>query len=143
MAADSGGGNVINWVKTVLAGCDTDEAFFRQAGRAEAGCQGLGFELSGDASRGAWRNAGFHHSPADFARSVLECLTRRLVRLFHQLGRPTTAAPILVSGGGSANPIWMRMLAEALGARLRVIEAPPFVGAARMVLAGPRDRVKS
>ncbi|MCW5554341.1 MAG: hypothetical protein KIS67_19550, partial [Verrucomicrobiae bacterium] len=86
MAADSCGGSVINWAKTVIAGCETDEQFFAHAAQSPPGCRGLEFDPDGGHGLGGWKNIGLHHTSADFARSVLECLTRRMSALVRQLG---------------------------------------------------------
>ncbi|HYE74037.1 MAG TPA: FGGY family carbohydrate kinase, partial [Blastocatellia bacterium] len=46
MMADSCGGSLVNWTKTILSNCETDEAFFSQAAKALKGSQGLIFEYS-------------------------------------------------------------------------------------------------
>jgi sugar (pentulose or hexulose) kinase len=141
MAAESCGGSVINWAKTILAGCETDEMFFKQAAQSPPGCRGLRFELSCDQSRGHWSNIGFHHSPSDFARSVLESLARRMSELIRQLAGRVERTPVLVAGGGSHHPLWVRILSETLAAKVKATDGRPLVGAARMAwktLAGIR-----
>lgn len=132
MAADSCGGSVINWAKTVIAGCETDKDFFALAAKSSPGCRGLAFAPNVDDSKGDWNNLGFHHTPADFARSVLECLTRRMSGLVRQLGVRLERMPVFVAGGGSENPLWVRMLSDTLGVKLKIAEGRPCVGAARM-----------
>lgn len=127
MAADSWGGNLVNWAETVLAGCATDEDFFAQAARAPAGCRGLVF----DPDRGEWRGLGLQHTTADLARSVLEALCARMVRLVRQ-GGFTTSRKFVVAGGGGSQPLWRVILAAELGASLRPTRANPLWGAARL-----------
>jgi xylulokinase len=132
MAADPFGGNLVNWAESVLRDCTTDARFFKQAAAAPPGCSGLVFAPGGEGRSGAWRNLGLHHTPADFARSVIECLARRMVRLVQRLPAPPDRAPVLAAGGGCKSPLWVRVLAETLGQPVTVTAAPPVVGAARM-----------
>jgi sugar (pentulose or hexulose) kinase len=134
MAADSCGGSIINWAKTILAGCETDKKFFNLAARSPSGCRGLKFEPNCHESQGIWRHIGLHHTSADFARSVLESLTHRLSEMIQQLGVRLDRTQVLVAGGGSENPLWIRILSETLGVRLKVTEGRPVVGAGRMAL---------
>jgi len=134
MAADSYGGNVINWAKTILAGCKTDAQFFRLASQSPPGCRGLTYALDCSSGGTSWMNASFHHKPGDFARSVLESLARRMSELIRQLGVQTDQTAVLVAGGGSENPAWVRILSEMLGVKLEATEGRPCVGAARMAL---------
>jgi len=141
MAADSCGGSIVNWAKTVIAGCETDTAFFREAARAPRGCRGLVFEASLDTGTGSWQNLGLHHTPADLARSVLDSLAARLAGLVRGLGVPAAGRRFRVAGGGSARPLWRRIVADALNARLTVTAANPLKGAARMAARpGLEDR---
>lgn len=134
MAADGNGGNVINWAQTVLAGCGTAERFFQLAGQAQPGCQGLVFDASCDTGKGAWSHIGLHHTPADFARSVVESLARRIATMVSDLGVRADKTRVLVAGGGSKSPVWVRILSETLGARIKVAQGHPHIGAARMAL---------
>jgi hypothetical protein len=49
-----------------------------QAATSERGSCGLVFELGLDSGTGVWGNIGLHHTPADFARSVVEALSNRM-----------------------------------------------------------------
>jgi len=135
LAVAAGGGSVVNWGETVLAGCATDEEFFRQAASSPPDCNGLVFEPHLDAARGAWRNVGLHHAPADFARSMLEALTAQFAATIRKTGIAPAAAPLLVAGGGSRQPFWVGLLARALDRPLRATRASPLRGAARMARA--------
>ncbi|MCX7428644.1 MAG: FGGY-family carbohydrate kinase [Planctomycetia bacterium] len=132
MAADSCGGSIINWAKTVLAGCETDEAFFAAAGRAEPGCGGLAFEAELPSGHGAWRNIGFEHRPAEFARAVVECLAGCMARMIAALDVDLTKTKVLAAGGGSRSEVWVSILSEKLGRPILATEADPAAGAARM-----------
>lgn len=132
MAADSCGGNLVNWARTVMAGCPTDNAFFAAASRAPAGCHGLRFHIGETAADSRWEGIGLHHSAGDFARSILEALTQRMALLVRQVVRHPEGCPILLAGGGSRQAVWRTMLSEAIGTRIRAIEPDPMAGAARM-----------
>ena len=127
MAADGCGANLTNWAETVLAGCATHDEFFAQAARATAGCHGLSY----DADRGAWVNLGLHHTSADMARAILECLTWRMAGMLAQIGG-SRRQRLLVAGGGSQRPVWREILSAAVGGRLTRTEVSPLIGAARM-----------
>jgi sugar (pentulose or hexulose) kinase len=132
LAVDGCGGNVINWARTVLSGCDSEEKFFGAAARSVPGCRGLVFEPALDSGTGAWRNLGLHHTPADLARSVVEALSRRLAGLVRDLGVDPRRRRVLVSGGGSRSALFLRTVSEALGAPVRATSAGPLLGAARL-----------
>jgi len=135
MAADSCGGNVINWARSILPGCETDSAFFARVDSAEPGCRGLVFDAELPSDAGAWRNVAFHHTPAEFARSVVEGLARRMADMVRRLNVDPSAGEILVAGGGSRSATWVKLLADALGTPLVPTEADSLWGAARMALA--------
>ena len=132
MAADSVGGSVLNWAKTVLSGCESDETFFSQAAAAPSGSRGLVFDAELAGSAGTWKNIGLHHTPSDLARSVVEGLSRRLADLVEQLGVPVAQTRFLAGGGGSRSPLWLEILGELLGAPLERTDANPLLGAAMM-----------
>ena len=135
MAADGCGGGLINWARTVLSGCETDEAFFAEVDSAEPGCRGLVFDAELPADGGAWRNIGLHHTPAQFARSIVESLVKRMGAMVRRLNVEQSGGEVLVAGGGSRSATWVGILCEELGVRLAVTEADPLRGAARMALA--------
>jgi len=134
MAADSFGGNLVTWLQGFLSGCETDSAFFSHVDTAEPGCRGLVFDVELPRGEGAWRNIGLHHASADLARSVVECLARRMAAMVRRLGVDLPAGKTLVAGGGSRSTTWVRILSEELHAPLTVTEADPLRGAARMAL---------
>jgi len=137
LAVDGCGGNIINWAQTVLAGCGNDERFFAQAAKSDRGCHGLVFEPALDSGTGVWRSIGLHHTPADFARSVIEALSRRMATMVKDLGVNPRRHTILAAGGGSQNPLFVRTVSEMLGAPVRVTTASPLIGAARMAVISP------
>jgi sugar (pentulose or hexulose) kinase len=132
MAADNCGGNIVTWAKTVLAGGDDVSDFFREAARSPRGAHGLEFDASLDVERGGWGQLGLHHTRADLARAVLESLSRRMAKLVDAVGGVAKGETALAAGGGSEQPVWRQCVAEALGVRLKMTEARPLLGAARM-----------
>jgi sugar (pentulose or hexulose) kinase len=133
LVADSVGGSVINWAKTVIPGATTDDAFFALAEQAAPGCHGLVFDADLASSVGAWRQLGFHHQPADLARAVVEGLSRRLAGLIGALRLEPPPRQYLVAGGGSKSVLWRTILAQELGgAELVPTAANPLLGAARL-----------
>lgn len=132
MAADSCGGNVVNWAETVLAGCHEDEGFFQAAQAAPRGCHGLVFDAALASGQGGWTNLDFHHTRSDLARSILEALSRRLADLVGKLDLPLKGRVILAAGGGSRQPLWRNIVSDTLGVRLVATKANPLLGAARM-----------
>jgi sugar (pentulose or hexulose) kinase len=132
LAVDGCGGNIINWAQTVLLGCDSDEKFFAEAAKSDRGCHGLVFEPDLGGGAGVWRNIGLHHTPADFARSVIEALSGRLAAMVSDLDVDPRRHKILVAGGGSQNALFVRTVSKKLGVPVRVTTAGPLIGAARM-----------
>lgn len=129
MAADSAGGNIVNWAQTILHNCTDDAAFFAAAAR---GRYDLVFDASLDSSNGSWTGIGFHHTSADLARSILFTLCRRMATMIRNLRIPLSSHKILVIGGGSRQPIWIKLLSEALGSDIETLNVSALCGAARM-----------
>jgi xylulokinase len=132
MAVDSCGGRAVNWAKTVLSGCDTDEKFSAAAATAPAGCHGVVFEPEFPDGRGRWNRTDA--DSADKARAVIESLCRRMKILLGSIGPRSESDHILVAGGGSGSQVWMRILRETLGVRLAVAEGSSLTGAASLAL---------
>jgi len=133
MAADSCGGDLVNWACTVLAGCSDPRAFFEKAEQAEARCKGLTFEASVSGSAGSWQGIGFQHGVPEFSRAVLEALVERMDEMFQRLEvSSSSSAPVLVAGGGSQSSLWRQLLRDKLGRDLTPTSAQPALGAARM-----------
>ena len=137
MIADSCGGSVVNWARTLLVGGSGYDEFFASAAAAPPRCEGLVFDADVPGGAGQWRNIGLHHTPAHFARSVLESLADRLAGMVRELVGTTSGWTFLAAGGGSRQPVWLRIVEEKLQGEVRAIEAEPLLGAARMA----RDRV--
>ena len=131
LAADEYGGSTINWAKTVLAECSTDEAFALAAGTAPAGSDGLVFSATAAGGGGAWHNEAARHDDSHRARSILEYLSRRMLNMLDEL-TSIGSRPLYVAGGGSRCTPWVDILSELLGKNLQVTQASPTLGAARM-----------
>ena len=132
LGADSCGGAIVNWAQKILAECATNETFFQKVAESPSGCRGLIFEANLPEQAGAWHKFGMHHTTADFARAVVECLCKRMAEMLQLLGVDPSAAPVLVAGGGSRSPVWVDILAETLKTTVSRTDADPLTGAARM-----------
>ncbi len=132
MAADSCGYNVVNWLRDVLPDCRADADLFELAGTSEHGCGGLVFEADLPDGKGTWRNIGLHHGPAQFARSVVESLSKRMASMIGCLQVDLSRTTVLAAGGGSRHAVWVRILADMLDQPITVTQADPLDGAARM-----------
>ncbi len=132
LAVEAAGGSVVNWARGILAGAGDDEHFFRLAAQAPPGANGLRFTPDLPDGAGGWDGLGLHHGPADLARSVLEALSARIVGLVQALGTDPRRTPVLAAGGGSRQPLWVAMVADALGRTVEPVQADPLAGAARM-----------
>jgi xylulokinase len=132
MAADAFGGNLVNWARTVLAGCGTTDGFDAVAATAPSGCRGVVFEPGdGLAVGGGWRNVGLHHGSGELARAVLETLARRMAHLVCVVC-PGQLHGVRVAGGGARSALWRSILAEQLGIPVVRTDATPLTGAARL-----------
>lgn len=134
LGADSCGGAIVNWAKTVLAGCETNETFFEAVAASPGGARGLLFEANLPEQAGAWHRIGMHHTRGDFARAVIECLCKRMAEMLELLGVDPSSAPVLAAGGGSRSPVWVDILSQTLRTRITTTDADPLTGAARMGL---------
>ena len=132
LGADSCGGAIVNWARKILAGCDTNEAFFQKVAESPSGCRGLAFDANLPEQAGAWHKVGMHHTTADFARAVIESLCKRMAEMLQLLGVDPSTAPVLVAGGGSRSSAWVDILAETLGTTVSRTDADPLAGAARL-----------
>lgn len=132
LTSDSCGGSIVNWAQSILSGCDSPEAFSKLAAAAEPGCRGLTFDAELLSGNGGWHHLGIHHTPSDLARSILEELSHRTVRMVDALGIDGPSSSFFLAGGGSRSDVWRSILSEMLGAPLTVTEVSPLQGAARM-----------
>ncbi len=132
LAADSCGGSIVNWAKTVLPGCSTDAEFFARVAEVQPGCQGLVFDADLPSGQGAWRNLAFCHTAADMARAVIESLVRRMAEMVDAMDLDLSQLTVLAAGGGSRANVWVSILSQTLGCEIETTEADPLRGAARM-----------
>jgi len=142
LANDSCGGNVVDWVRSVLPGCEEQEAFFAQVAKASPGCDGLVFDADLPSENGAWRNIGLHHGIPELARSVVGNISNRVVALVRTLEIDLSGKKVVAAGGGSRSSVWIEMLSEMLDVEIKVIEADPRHGAARMAKIAIAGRCK-
>ena len=135
LAADSCGGSIINWAKTVLRDCRTDAEFFAKVEEAPRGCRGLVFDADLPGENGAWRNLALCHGTAEVARAVIESLARRMADMVAALigvDGNLSEMSVLAAGGGSRSKTWVAILSETLGCPIATTDADPLRGAARM-----------
>lgn len=132
MIVNNRGGNVINWAKTVLAGCDSDDRFFAAAENADEDCGGVVFDCGLKSGDGAWRNLAPHHTPAEMARSVVDSLAEEAAGMLENLQDGNEINRVLAAGGGRFRPLWMNTVARKAGVQVEPTPATPLLGAARM-----------
>ena len=133
LAADTCGAATINWVCSVLPGCETPQALDRLAESASPDCHGVRFLADGPNGTGRWTGTGNPQATtADQARAVFLCLADRMADMLARFSpRPTRA---LVAGGGRHSAIWMDTLEHRLGIPLQPVDhADPARGAFRLV----------
>lgn len=125
-AVDEGGGSLVGWACSVLAGCQEPQRFFALASQAPAGARGVVYAPS------RWEGITTAHGPADLARSVLEYLVAQVAMVVRRVEPDPAGRRILLAGGGSRQPLWLTLLSEALDARLSATDADPLLGAAHL-----------
>ncbi|MEV4259055.1 FGGY-family carbohydrate kinase, partial [Spirillospora sp. NPDC049652] len=131
------GGQVVDWARRLLGMEGDPGALSELAAQAPAGSGGLVFLpylshagervpfLDPDA-RGAFHGLTVDHERPHMARAVLEGLTMVVRDCLAAAGTPATE--LRVSGGGSASPAWLRMMADVTGVPGRM---PAMAGGAR------------
>lgn len=110
------------------------------AASVPAGSAGLVFNpwLSGERSpiqdvkvRGGFLNLGMSHTKAHMLRAVMESIALNLRWCYDSmeadLGRADGTVRML--GGGTKNPVWMQIFADAFGRRIEVIKDTQIAGA--------------
>ena len=132
MTADGCGGGLINWAEQLLAGCATDQAFFAEAARAPAGANGLRFAATPERGGGDWLGGDPGHKPADFARALLETLSRRAAACVDALEVVPPPVQILAGGGAGQRKLLRDLVQQDTGIRVVPTKANPLHGAARM-----------
>ena len=132
MTADGCGGGLINWAEQLLAGCSTDQAFFAEAARSPAGANGLQFAAAPERGGGDWLGGDPGHKPADFARALLETLSRRAAACVGALEVVPPPAHLLAGGGAGQQKMLRDLVQQETGIRVMPTKATPLHGAARM-----------
>lgn len=118
------GGQVIDWACRLLGMDGNPAALSELAERAPAGADGLIFlpylSQAGERvpfldpkARGAFHGLTVEHERHHMARAVLEGLTMVVRDCLAAAGTPATE--LRVSGGGSASPLWLQMMADVTG----------------------------
>jgi xylulokinase/erythritol kinase len=117
------GTEVVEWACRML-GLPNPEDLTELAEQAEPGSKGLlmlpYLSLAGErvpfydpAARGSLHGLSLEHGPAEIARACLEGLAMVIQDcLLVSTARPTE---LRVTGGGSANPLWRRVIADVTG----------------------------
>jgi sugar (pentulose or hexulose) kinase len=123
-AVDDGGGSVVEWACSVLAGCATPRDLFVRAAEAPPGARGARY------AAGRWEGLGPGTGTAELARSILEHLVTETAAVVRRVEPAPGTRKTLVAGGGSREPLWVDLLSRELGAELVVTEADPLRGAA-------------
>lgn len=136
MAVDNAGGSVIGWAKESLPEIDSYERFFELASDAPFDCNGLRFTFNEDLNCGEWLSEKSNHKISDYARSVIEYLCRRMKALITNMGVNLHDISVLCAGGGSNQKIWVDTLSVALNMPIKITEAEPLLGVAKMALQG-------
>ncbi len=137
LGADDFGAGTINWARSLLPGCASEQDFDAAAAAAPADCHGVCFVADGPAGSGRW--TGLDHAAAtvaDQARAVLVTLTDRLGGLLALLNVDVRRQPVVLSGGGSESAPWRDCLRRQLKLDFTLVRAAsPPLGAARMARA--------
>ncbi len=124
-----GGAFFVNYVVDTFAGGRADATVFR---RLEAGASALPVGSEGllvcpyiagcmdphwnPGARATVTGLGAHHTTAHLYRAALEALTLEAARAIHAMRDAGVATDeVLVIGGGADSPLWLRMIADAVG----------------------------
>lgn len=118
-------------------------AIDKMAETVPAGCDGLTFlpYLCGStmpkynpAARGSFTGLTPEHTPAHFARSIMEAVACTLQSNLLHLGLPIRE--IRVMGGGAKSPLWCRMKADLTGKTLITLKEKETACLGSAILAG-------
>lgn len=135
------------WYRDALARDVSFEALTSEAAEAPAGCDGLTFlpYLSGERTphadpfaRGAFVGLTQVHNRSHLTRAVLEgvaCGLRDNLDLLLKSGIEPPKS-IRVSGGGTRSPLWLRIIANAVGVPLVTVESREGAALGAAMLAG-------
>ncbi|MCL4544777.1 MAG: FGGY family carbohydrate kinase [Chloroflexi bacterium] len=145
-----GSGGLINWILDTVYGCDEERPYamaFREAEAIPVGCDGLLClpHLRGSRvphhdlqSRAAFVGLVDGHTRAHLVRSALEALSLWLRSTLEVLESvlPTSIGSVVVIGGATRSPLWIRIKADATRRRLRIPDVPEAVALGAALLAG-------
>jgi ribulose kinase len=140
-------GSVIAWFKRHFAPETSFEALNEEAGRLPPGSEGLlaldHFQgnrtpYTDARSRGALTGLTLKHTPAHVFRAFIEaiCLGTRLI--LDNFGEAFAARRIVVAGGATNSPLWLKIHADTIGAPLELTEIAdaPALGCAILAAHG-------
>ncbi|MCW1967460.1 MAG: gluconokinase [Anaerolineae bacterium] len=146
--ATTEGGNVVAWLRSVLAGWDNAEAEAAIAAQKPDG-HGLtvlpmfGGERSpgfADRARATLHGLSFDTSPADIARACYEAIAYRLGSIYaaltHNGDMSKHSQGIIASGGALlASPTWCQIIADVTGTPVQLCEEPEATARGAAMLA--------
>lgn len=134
MSADSLGGNLVNLLENLLQGCETDDAFFRQAASpgADAGRVQVVQNRDQPDTHVSINGLGPGTQPREIARAALVFLVDRMRDRIRSMAFPS-GQKVLLAGGGSRQPLWCDLLTKALACECQPTEASPLLGTARLL----------
>lgn len=132
LVADDAGSGTVDWARSILTGFETGEQFFDAAASVPSGCGGLAFQPDVGSGRGSWTGIARSHTPAYFARAVVEGLARRASEAVRLIEGEDSARPLVVAGGGGRFKTWLDIIEQTLGRPVTVTDASPLTGAAKM-----------
>ena len=123
---------VLEWVKeTCWKGVDAGEVYAQMISEARAvapGCDGVTMVPDllvggGGVGGGAYGGLSIGATRGHLYRAALEALSAKLAHQLHELERICgfKAEQLILVGGGSKNPLWNQIKADALGLPVRVI----------------------
>jgi sugar (pentulose or hexulose) kinase len=133
LAVDNAGGSAINWAKNEISEIGSYEKFFTLVESAQTDRKGLIFQYDEDMNKGSWNIKDDKYKPADFARSVLEYLCDRMVKMMKEIDLNPVKMNIVCAGGGSTQKVWVDMLSKYLGTNITSIQAESLLGVAMMM----------
>lgn len=144
MAAMQNAGLALDWVLRCL-GVDWDHAY-REAFAAPAGANGVTFTpyLSGErtphfdpGASASWSGIRLHHGRADLLRAAFEGVAfavRQGLQVLRDLGHDPHQ--LRLAGGGSVDPAWRQLLADALALPLLAVDVPAASARGAALLGG-------
>lgn len=143
LAAVQNAGNVLEWVRSVLRLSWPD--MYTAAKEVDGQDVPLFLPyLTGDRTphldphaRAGWVSLGAAHDHRHLAYAAFEGVALSIAQAAELLDLPA-AQPLKLAGGGTLDPWWRQLLADALGQELQVVEVPAasLLGAAKLAWEG-------